>query len=207
MLTFDSPRHIARINKGGRRMDSVAFCFFDTDLIKEHAHEAHFSTKQSRACTSSRFPASYVHSRWTQHIKRTPRTRPQKTVCLISDAAAAADPDMGNTPLYSVIKKRADFLAANRGKRFARPGFVLLVHDRGDADPAIRLGITITKKVGNAVIRNRMRRRFRALMQEMLAELGKAGSDHIIIGRSDGIEIDFGRLRADLRKALERTAS
>jgi ribonuclease P protein component len=207
MLTFDSPKHNARNNKGGRRMDSVAFCFFDTDLIKEYAHEAHFSAKQSRACTSSRLSSSYGNSIWPGNFECTPRTRPQKTVCLISDAAAAADPDMGNTPPYSVIKKRADFLAANRGKRFARPGFVLLVHDRGDADPAIRLGITITKKVGNAVIRNRMRRRFRTLMQEMLAELGKAGSDHIIIGRGDGIEMDFNRLRADLRKALERTAS
>ena len=60
---------------------------------------------------------------------------------------------------YSVIKKRSDFLAANRGKRYATPGFVLLVRDRQDDSPAIRLGITITKKVGNAVIRNRAKRR------------------------------------------------
>jgi hypothetical protein len=49
---------------------------------------------------------------------------------------------------YSVITKRSDFLAANRGKRQATPGFVLLVFDRRDDDPAKRLGITITKKVG-----------------------------------------------------------
>ena len=103
---------------------------------------------------------------------------------------------------YSVIKKRSDFLAANRGKRYATPGFVLLVRDRQDDSPAIRLGITITKKVGNAVIRNRMRRRFRALAQEMLADKGKAGSDHILIGRDSGIERDFDALRADMVKAL-----
>ena len=103
---------------------------------------------------------------------------------------------------YSVIKKRSDFLAANRGKRYATPGFVLLVRDRQDDNPAIRLGITITKKVGNAVIRNRMRRRFRALAQEMLAAKGKAGADHILIGRDSGIERDFDALRADMVKAL-----
>ena len=103
---------------------------------------------------------------------------------------------------YSVIKKRSDFLAANRGKRYATPGFVLLVRDRQDDSPAIRLGITITKKVGNAVIRNRMRRRFRALALEMLADKGKAGGDHILIGRDSGIERDFDALRADMVKAL-----
>jgi len=103
---------------------------------------------------------------------------------------------------YSVIKKRSEFLAANRGKRYATPGFVLLVRDRRDDSPAIRLGITITKKVGNAVIRNRMRRRFRALAQEMLADKGKAGADHILIGRDSGIERDFDALRADMVEAL-----
>lgn len=103
---------------------------------------------------------------------------------------------------YSVIKKRSDFLAANRGKRYATPGFVLLVRDRRDDSPAIRLGITITKKVGNAVIRNRMRRRFRALAQEILADKGKAGADHILIGRDSGIERNFDALRADMVKAL-----
>ncbi len=105
---------------------------------------------------------------------------------------------------YIVITKRADFLSANRGKRFATSGFVLLVHDRGDNDPAIRLGITITKKVGNAVVRNRMRRRFRELMREMLNDIGKPGADHILIGRSSGIEMDFARLRADLYRGLNK---
>ncbi len=105
---------------------------------------------------------------------------------------------------YSVIKKRSDFLAANRGKRYATPGFVLLVKDRKDDDPAKRLGITITKKVGNAVVRNRMRRRFRALAFEMLGDNGKSGADHVLIGRNTGIERDFGELRRDMVKALDK---
>ena len=105
---------------------------------------------------------------------------------------------------YNIIKKRSDFLAANRGKRYATPGFVLLVKDRQDGDSAIRLGITITKKVGNAVVRNRMRRRFRELAREMLANKGKAGADHILIGRDGGIERDFAELRTDMMRALNK---
>ena len=108
---------------------------------------------------------------------------------------------------YTVIKKRPEFLAANRGKRYATPGFVLLVHDRRDDNPAKRLGITITKKVGNAVVRNRMRRRFRELAAELLHDLGKAGADHILIGRDGGIERDFGMLRDEMAKALRKLAS
>jgi ribonuclease P protein component len=84
------------------------------------------------------------------------------------------------------------------------PGFVLLVRDRGDGDPAIRLGITVTKKIGGAVVRNRMKRRFRALARELLPERGAPGADHVLIGRSGGIERDFGQLRDELARALAK---
>jgi ribonuclease P protein component len=84
------------------------------------------------------------------------------------------------------------------------PGFVLLVRDRGDGDPAIRLGITVTKKIGGAVVRNRMKRRFRALARELLPERGVGGADHVLIGRSGGIERDFGLLRDELARALAK---
>jgi ribonuclease P protein component len=87
------------------------------------------------------------------------------------------------------------------------PGFVLLVREREDGEPAMRLGITVTKKIGNAVVRNRMKRRFRALARELLPENGVAGADHVLIGRAGGIERDFGLLRDELRKALARLAS
>ena len=86
------------------------------------------------------------------------------------------------------------------------PGFVLLVRPRGDDDPVMRLGITVTKKIGNAVIRNRMKRRFRALAREVFPEAGIAGADHVLIGRSSGIERDFGDLRTELAKALGKAA-
>ncbi|HEU0135387.1 MAG TPA: ribonuclease P protein component [Allosphingosinicella sp.] len=105
------------------------------------------------------------------------------------------------------MTRRADFLAANRGRRVPMPGFVLLVRPRGDGDPGIRLGITVTKKIGGAVVRNRMKRRFRVLARELLPESGIAGADHVLIGRQSGIERDFGLLKAELEKALRKIAA
>ena len=84
------------------------------------------------------------------------------------------------------------------------PGFVLLVRNREDDDPAMRLGITVTKKIGNAVVRNRMKRRFRALARDILPEAGFAGADHILIGREGGIERPFDQLSSELNKALAK---
>ncbi len=84
------------------------------------------------------------------------------------------------------------------------PGFVLLVRDREDSDPAMRAGFTVTRKIGGAVVRNRMKRRFRALARDILPVNGFAGSDHVMIGRSRGIERDYAQLRAELVQALER---
>lgn len=82
------------------------------------------------------------------------------------------------------------------------PGFVLLVKARDDGDPTMRVGFTVTKKIGGAVVRNRMKRRFRALARELLPEGGTAGADHVLIGRAGGVERDFTALRAELAKAL-----
>ncbi len=84
------------------------------------------------------------------------------------------------------------------------PGFVLLVRDRGDGDPAMRLGITVTRKIGGAVVRNRMKRRFRALAREILPAAGRPGADHILIGRAGGVERDFALLRSELERALAK---
>ena len=103
-----------------------------------------------------------------------------------------------------VIAKRADFLAANRGIRVAQPGFVLLAHPNGGRDK--RYGITVTKKIGNAVVRNRMKRRFRELLWAALPERGLPDHDHVLIGREGGLERDFASLAAELELALTRSA-
>ena len=100
--------------------------------------------------------------------------------------------------------QRKDYLAANAGKRAPMPGFVLIVRARDDADPAMRIGITVSKKVGNAVIRNRMKRRFRALAREVLPHAGLPGADHVLIGRNGGIERSYQDLKTELAKALAK---
>ena len=67
----------------------------------------------------------------------------------------------------------------------------------------MRVGFTITRKIGGAVVRNRMRRRFRALAREVIPAKGFAGSDHVMIGRAKGIERDFALLRKELADALD----
>ncbi|QGN54834.1 ribonuclease P protein component [Novosphingobium sp. Gsoil 351] len=110
-------------------------------------------------------------------------------------------------PPLAVLRKRSDFLAANRGLRVARAGFVLLVRRDAADDGAMRFGITVTKKIGGAVIRNRMKRRFRELVRELLPVHGIAGADHVLIGREGGIERDFALLRGELISALDRATA
>ena len=105
----------------------------------------------------------------------------------------------------STIRKRADFLSANRGIRVARPGFVLLANPNGGK--GTRFGVTVTKKIGNAVVRNRMKRRFRELLRAALPEQGLPDHDHVLIGREGGVERDFAAMGAELRIALERAAA
>ena len=87
------------------------------------------------------------------------------------------------------------------------PGFVLLVRPRGDEDSAVRVGYTVTKKIGNAVVRNRMKRRFRALVRETFPDHAIPGADHVLIGRSNGIERDYSTLAAELKRALKKMSA
>ena len=84
------------------------------------------------------------------------------------------------------------------------PGFVLLVRDRKDLDPRMRVGFTVTRKIGGSVVRNRMKRRLRALVREIVPNKGFPGADHVLIGRSKGIERDFATLKTELASALDR---
>ena len=87
------------------------------------------------------------------------------------------------------------------------PGFVLLVRDRDDDDNLVRVGFTVTRKIGNAVVRNRMKRRFRALVRDTFPDHAIPGADHVLIGRSGGIERDYASLAAELKRALLKLAA
>ena len=104
--------------------------------------------------------------------------------------------------MIQVLTKRADFVAANKGLRNAKPGFVLLTRPNGGL--GIRFGVTVTKKIGNAVVRNRMKRRFRELLRAALPQRGLADHDHVLIGRAGGVERDFVAMTEELDQALIR---
>jgi ribonuclease P protein component len=84
------------------------------------------------------------------------------------------------------------------------PGLVLQALQRDDNGPA-RLGFTVTKKIGNAVTRNRTRRRLKEAARLVLAEQPVSGVDLVLIGREGTAKRDFAALRDDLRQALIRT--
>ena len=102
------------------------------------------------------------------------------------------------------LKQRADFLAAAAGPKVAAAGFILQIRERGDAAPP-RFGFTVSKKVGNAVERNRTRRRLREVVRLADALPGQAGHDYVLIGRRRALALPFGRLQADFTGALKRT--
>jgi ribonuclease P protein component len=110
-------------------------------------------------------------------------------------------------PAPQRLKRRAEFLrAAASGRKAAELGLVLQVRARGDGGPA-RLGFTVTKKVGNAVVRNRTRRRLREAARILLAAAPLEGMDLVLIGRDTTRGRPFAALLGDLRRALARTGA
>jgi ribonuclease P protein component len=102
------------------------------------------------------------------------------------------------------LKRRAEFLrVASKGRKAPMPGVVLQALKRDDAAPA-RIGFTVTKKVGNAVIRNRTRRRLKEAARLLLAGRGLIGVDLVLIGRDGTRKRDFPSLQRDIARALEK---
>ncbi len=123
--------------------------------------------------------------------------------------AAAGPPAMSVRPPArpEVLRRRGDFLRATRARRQVLPGFVLQARKRapGEAGEGIRVGFTCSKKVGNAVARNRARRRLRETARLVLPTHGRPGWDYVLIGRA-GVTAQrpFTLLLADLRSALKK---
>lgn len=128
------------------------------------------------------------------------------------------------TPTVGRLKTRPQFLKVAAAKRkWVTPGLVLqavrrpqgedraalvalmVPAERPSADEAeVRVGFTVTRKVGNAVERNRAKRRLRAAAAEVFPRLGRAGTDYVVVGRIGTLSRPFGALRADLEQAIRK---
>jgi ribonuclease P protein component len=101
------------------------------------------------------------------------------------------------------LRQRADFLAVADGPRMNSAAFVVQSRTRGDEGP-VRIGFTVTKKVGTATERNRVRRRLRELVKRLDAVSMRPHNDYVLVGRRAALTRDFATMLDDLRSALHR---
>ena len=104
----------------------------------------------------------------------------------------------------SVLRKRSDFLKAAAARRQGTNGFLLQGRDRADGALLVRVGFTASKKIGNAVLRNRAKRRLRALAREVLAGLARPGWDYVLVARPEAtVTRTYADLSADMAQAVQ----
>jgi len=101
------------------------------------------------------------------------------------------------------LTRRAEFLRVARGRRHHGKLVGLQANPRGDDEPA-RFGLTVTKKTGCAVVRNRIRRRLRAALTDLPPPRGRDGCDYVIVARAELARAPFGEIKAELAGALRR---
>ncbi len=101
------------------------------------------------------------------------------------------------------LKQRADFLSAATGIKVPAAGFVLQTRKRADDGP-VRFGFTVSKKVGNAVERNRVRRRLKEIVRLSDPVRMRDGHDYVLVGRQAALKLPFDRIARDFEGALRR---
>ena len=106
------------------------------------------------------------------------------------------------------IKDRKDYLAIQAsGRRWGTPAFVLQAKKADDEARAPHVGFTVTKKVGNAVVRNRVKRRLKEAAREIFPAKASEGWDYVVIGRYACLDIAYARIKSDLKWALNKLAA
>jgi ribonuclease P protein component len=124
-------------------------------------------------------------------------------------ARARAKAAQGATPGVTTLKMRAEFLRVRKGARWAGPAFVLEAKERNPQIGPVeahgpRFGFTVTRQIGKAVERNRIKRRLKAAVRGVSSDHAKGGFDYVLIARKPALTSAFGAIVADLVKALER---
>ncbi len=126
----------------------------------------------------------------------------------VSETGAAPDAAADGAEILSIetLKKRADFLACARAARAHTSGLILQARRRSEGQAkGVRVGFTCSKRVGNAVQRNRAKRRLRAAARAVLPRLGRPGWDYVLIGRAEvTASRPFTKLTGDLEAALTK---
>ena len=176
----------------------------------EKKHETDVSAQQPRAQAPSRISSPDVQQEWPHHSQSSTRQGPKEALGVGSlDVCSPTTTGVGEgdsvRPTISRLKKRSDFLAVSRGRRKRRRGFMLQALRRTDGrvPDGIRVGFTCSKKVGNAVVRNRAKRRLRAASRMSLPLHGQQGWDYVLVGRpNETASVPFHDLCADLHTAL-----
>lgn len=119
--------------------------------------------------------------------------------------APAASPAVSLCAAVETLQNRPDFLRAAQARRQGTAGFLLQARQRHDDSATIRVGFTASKKIGNAVLRNRAKRRLRALVREVMPARAQAGWDYVLVARPGAtVTRAFTDLLADLTQALRQ---
>jgi ribonuclease P protein component len=198
--------------------------------LKERNGEADISTEQTRAQAAARVPGPDGDRRRSPDHRGASGARPQEIVRLslirflaenhapkttgrrfLSDSPPPAAPHR--------LKRRADFLRVAAGKRFHGKAFTLqAVASRGSAEPTglgdqgesghafgpPRFGFTVTKKIGNAVVRNRIRRRLKEALRTLDPLPARVGHDYVMIARVEALGLAFTALQTEIVRALRK---
>ncbi|MFG1375170.1 ribonuclease P protein component [Xanthobacter oligotrophicus] len=101
------------------------------------------------------------------------------------------------------LRKRRDFLAAAKAERAGATSFLMQGRDRGDAG-TVRVGFTVTKKTGNSVVRNRIRRRLREAVRRVLPDAGRAGFDYVLVAREAALRTPFETLMREIERSVRK---
>ncbi|MEM6650077.1 MAG: ribonuclease P protein component [Pseudomonadota bacterium] len=109
---------------------------------------------------------------------------------------------MSPSPRLHTLRHRKDFLRLRHGRRISAPGFLLQCAPHPEGEALIRVGYTATKKLGNAVTRNRAKRRLRALAAEVMPQWARPGHDYVFIAKDRILTRSYASLLDDLQRAL-----